>query len=287
MVFVFFCLAEAVKFFTLYLVRLNITVPIHLPIFSDSSPNCLWGFHMERSWNCFHHFTHAPQKTINVYGFVYGFGVAFMVFWGARLWFFGGGGVYGFLGVRLWFWGRRLWFFWGGVYGFRGGGRLWFCGGVYTCGEGVSGFCGQSVYGFRGGRLWFWAGAFMVGGAFMVFLWFWGAAFMVLRGGRLWFSWGAFMVFWGGVYGFRWRPLWFSRGWLMVLVCWREVGFASLPLCGGEVEVEVWVVRPFQKGSLGLSFWGEQGVMSLLAGGRAWDRSVETKRTRALWSQSQ
>ena len=40
----------------------------------------------------------------------------------------------------------------------------------------------------------------------------------------------------------------------MVLGCWREVGFASLPLCGGEVEVEVWVVRPFQKGSLGLSF---------------------------------
>ena len=32
------------------------------------------------------------------------------------------------------------------------------------------------------------------------------------------------------------------------------VGFACLPLCGGEVEVEMWVVRPFQKGSLGLSF---------------------------------
>ena len=83
----FFCLAEAVSFFTLSLVRLSIIVPIHLPIFSDSSPNCLRGFHMERSWNCFHHFTHAPQKTINVYGFVYGFGVAFMVL---------GGRVYGF-----------------------------------------------------------------------------------------------------------------------------------------------------------------------------------------------
>ena len=31
----------------------------------------------------------------------------------------------------------------------------------------------------------------------------------------------------------------------MVLVCWREVGFASLPLCGGEVD---------RMGSLGLSF---------------------------------
>ena len=73
-----------------------------------------------------------------------------------------------------------------------------------------------------------------------------GRAFMVFLGG--------IYGFWGGVYGFRWRPLWFSRGWLMVLVCLREVGFASLPLCVGEVEVEVWVVRPFQKGSLGLSF---------------------------------
>ena len=63
---------------------------------------------------------HAPQETINVYGFVYGFGVAFMVFWGARLWFFWGG-VYGFLGVRLWFWGRRLWFF-GGAFMVLGGG---------------------------------------------------------------------------------------------------------------------------------------------------------------------
>ena len=74
---------------------------------------------------------------------------------------------------------------------------------------------------------------------------------MVLRGRAFMVFLGGVYVFGGGVYGFRWRPLWFSRGWLMVLVCWREVGFASLPLCGVEVEVEVWVVRPFQKGSLG------------------------------------
>ena len=93
MVFVFFCLAEAVKFFvfTLYLVRLNITVPIHCSIFSDSSPNCLWGFHMERSWNWFHHFTHIPpQKTINVYGCLKWFWGCVYGFWGGR--------VYGFLG---------------------------------------------------------------------------------------------------------------------------------------------------------------------------------------------
>ena len=76
---------------------------------------------------------------------------------------------------------------------------------------------------------------------------------MVFGGSVYGFEGRAFMVFLGGIYGFRWRPVWFSRGWLMVLVCWREVGFASLP-CGGEVEVEVWVARPFQKGSLGLSF---------------------------------
>ena len=80
MVFVFLCLAEVVSvfFFPLSLFLLDITVSIHLPIFSDSSPNCLHGFHMELSWNCFHHVSHPPhpppQKTINVYGFVYGFG---------------------------------------------------------------------------------------------------------------------------------------------------------------------------------------------------------------------
>ena len=37
------------------------------------------------------------------------------------------------------------------------------------------------------------------------------------------------------------------------LVCWREVGFASLPLCGGEVEVEV-CGASFPEGVLGLSF---------------------------------
>ena len=126
-------------------------------------------------------------------------------FWGERVhvffFFLGGGGVYGFFGGAFMVLGEAFMvFFWGGVVMVLGGGGLWFCGGIYTCGEGVSGFCGQSVYGFLGG---------------------------------------------GGVYGFGrgrlwllgWRPLWFSRGWSMVLVCWREVGFASLPLCGGEVEV--------------------------------------------------
>ena len=157
---------------------------MHFPIFSDSSPNCLWG--VPGIGSIISH-TCPPQKTINVYGFVYGFGVAFMVFWGARLWFFflGGGG--------------RLWFFGGAIMvlgeafmvGFLGGG-------VY--GEGVSGFRGQSVYGFR-----------RFGGAFIVFG---GSVFVVLRDGCLWFFFEgrAFMVFGGGVYGFRWRPLWvFSR----------------------------------------------------------------------------
>ena len=117
----FLCLAEAVKlFFTLYqiLVCLNITVPIHFPIFSDSSPNCLLGV----PYGAFLELvplshTHAPQKTINVYGFVYRFGVAFMVFWGR---------VYGFMGgAFMVFWGC-VYAFGGGVYGFFGGGGLWF-----------------------------------------------------------------------------------------------------------------------------------------------------------------
>ena len=78
MVFVFLCLAEVVSvFFPLPLFHLNITVPIHLPIFSDSSPNRLHGFHMELSWNCFHHVTHAPPENHK------------------RLWF------------CLWFWGPK------------------------------------------------------------------------------------------------------------------------------------------------------------------------------------
>ena len=72
---------------------------------------------MERSWNFFHHFTHAPQKAINVYGFVYGFGVAFMVSWGGVMFFFRGGG--GAFMVS-----------WGCVYGF-GGGIYVFLGGVF------------------------------------------------------------------------------------------------------------------------------------------------------------
>ena len=163
-----------------------------------------------------------PQKTRNVYGFVCGFGVAFMVFWGAGAFMVFWGCVYGFGGDVYGFFG-------GGVYGFRGGG-LWFCGGVYTCGEGVSGFRGQSVYGFR------WGGVYGFGrGAFMVFL----GGGLVLGGSIYGFEGRAFMVFLGGVYGclggvcgFRWRPLWFSRGWLMVLVCWREVGFASAVVWG-------------------------------------------------------
>ena len=43
MVFLFFCLAQVVSVFPLCLFRLNIAVPIHLPIFSDSSANCLGG----------------------------------------------------------------------------------------------------------------------------------------------------------------------------------------------------------------------------------------------------
>ena len=91
-------------------------------------------------------------------------------------------------------------------------------------------------YGFWGGVYGFWG----------QHLWFGGAGVYGFLGGRLWFLGGAFMVLGGGLYGFLG-----GGGWLVVLVCWREVGFASLPLCGGEFEAEMWVVRPFQKGSLG------------------------------------
>ena len=106
------------------------------------------------------------------------------------------------------------------------------------------------------------------------------------RGGRLWFSWGAFMVFLGafmvlggGVYGFLGGVLWFGLlegSWFCLSAAVGGWGWGG---CVGDASLP--------GGSWRLSLWGEQRMMSLLAGGRAWDRSVETKRTRALWTQSQ
>ena len=47
----------------------------------------------------------------------------------------------------------------------------------------------------------------------------------------------AFMVFCGAVVsGFLGGGLWFSWVGELVLVCWREVGFSTLPLWGGWLE---------------------------------------------------
>ena len=166
MVFVFFCLAEAVQFFTLYLVRLNITVPIHLPIFSDSSPNGFWGgvyeFFGVRLWFCGRR--------------LWFLGGAFMVLGGGAFMVLGGGG-YGFA-VAFILVGKVFLAFVGKAFMVLGGGAFMVLGG--------------GVYGFWG--------AFMVfGAAFMVLrggrLWFSWGAFMVLGG-------GAFMALGGGLYGF-------------------------------------------------------------------------------------
>ena len=115
--------------------------------FSDSSPNCIRGFHTERSWNCFHHVTHDPQKTINVYGLVYGFGTQSHK---RRLWKAINAVSSECFPLprpppnhkqRLWLWAqnhkRRLWrtinaLLWeGDVYVFLGGGGVGYIGSVY------------------------------------------------------------------------------------------------------------------------------------------------------------
>ena len=147
------------------------------------------------------------------------------------LWFYGcGRGVYGFEGQHLWFSGVGV------SVSFGGGGMVFGGGGVFMVwGEDVYGFgvafilvgkvfltLGAKHFRFHGGVYGFWAGAFVVLGRASMDLG--GSVYGFCGGGGLWFSGRG-----GGGCGFLGGG---GRG-VLVLVCWREVVFSSLPLSGG------------------------------------------------------